>query len=89
MFEVPRYVIKEGQVLVEDCELREPHNGKTLHVAPPFDPEIERDIASWFEKYYSVSFRNYPVSDAYVPRSEVVACGPPPGPRPARDNARR
>jgi formylmethanofuran dehydrogenase subunit A len=89
MFEVPRYVIKEGQVLVEDCELREPHNGKTLHVAPPFDPEIERDIADWFEKYYSVSFRNYPVSDAYVPRSEVVECGPPSDSRPARDNACR
>ena len=30
MFEMPRYVIKSGQILVEDCELRETHDGKTL-----------------------------------------------------------
>ncbi len=75
MFELPRYVIKSGQILVEDCELRETHDGKTLHVAPQFDRAIEEDIADWFEKFYSVRFRNYPVSDAYLHGSEIIDCG--------------
>src|SRR5438046_9561316 len=32
MFELPRYVIKSGQVIVEQGEIREPLIGKTLHV---------------------------------------------------------
>ena len=61
MFELPRYVIKSGKVLVDDCELRETLIGKTLHVAPEYDPSIEGDISDWFEQYYSVRFRTYPV----------------------------
>ncbi len=30
MFELPRYVIKSGRVLVEEGEIREDHLGKTL-----------------------------------------------------------
>lgn len=75
MFEVPRYVIKAGRMLVEEGELRDTHDGKTLRVAPEYDPAIETDIADWFEKYYSVRFRNYPVSETYLHASEVVACG--------------
>ncbi len=75
MFELPRYVIKSGEVLVEDCELREPRDGKTLYVAPDYDREAETRIAEWFQKYYSIQFRNYPVSDAYLHASEVVPTG--------------
>ncbi|MHB8969577.1 MAG: formylmethanofuran dehydrogenase subunit A [Pirellulaceae bacterium] len=75
MFELPRYVIKSGRILVEDCELRETYEGKTLHVAPDFDRAIEADIADWFEQYYSIQFRNYPVSDAYLHGSEMIDCG--------------
>ena len=77
MFELPRYVIKSGHVLVEDCELRETHDGKTLHVAPEYDPGIETDIAAWFDQYYSIQFRNYPVSNDYVRDVEVIPCRPP------------
>ena len=37
MFELPRYVIKSGRVLVEEGEIREEFYGKTLHVAPEYD----------------------------------------------------
>lgn len=73
MFELPRYVIKSGKVLVDDCELRETLIGKTLHVAPGYDTSIESDIADWFEQYYSVRFRNYPVSDDYLGDAEQIA----------------
>lgn len=75
MFEMPRYVIKNGRILVEDCELRDSCNGKTLHVVPHYDPAIESDIAAWFEQYYSVRFSNYPVSDMYIHDAEIVPCG--------------
>ncbi len=74
MFELPRHVIKAGQVIVEQGEVRDPVYGKTLHVQPDYDPGVEPDIASWFEKYYSIRFRNYPVSAEYLPQSEVVGC---------------
>ncbi len=74
MFQLPRYVIKSGRVLVDDGELRETLTGKTLHVAPDYDPSLESDIGDWFEQYYSVRFRNYPVSDDYVSDAERIAC---------------
>ena len=37
MFELPRFVIKAGRVIVEQGEIREPTVGKTLHVAPDYD----------------------------------------------------
>ncbi len=37
MFELPRYVIKAGAVIVELGEIRDPVQGKTLHVSPDYD----------------------------------------------------
>ncbi|HQU46122.1 MAG TPA: formylmethanofuran dehydrogenase subunit A [Pirellulales bacterium] len=73
MFELPRYVIKAGQIIVEQGEIRQPVHGKTLHVAPEYDAGIEADIATWFERYYSVRFRNYPVTFDYLEAAEQVA----------------
>jgi formylmethanofuran dehydrogenase subunit A len=75
MFELPRYVIKSGRIIVEEGDIREDHYGRTLHVAPEYDREIETDIADWFEKYYSIRFRNYPVSNDYLHDSEQIGCG--------------
>ncbi|MBP90425.1 MAG: formylmethanofuran dehydrogenase subunit A [Planctomycetaceae bacterium] len=74
MFELPRYVIKSGRVIVEEGEIRENLIGKTLHVGPDYDRDIEDDISQWFEDYYSIRFRNYPVSDDYLHDHEQVAC---------------
>jgi formylmethanofuran dehydrogenase subunit A len=74
MFELPCHVIKAGRIIVEQGEVRDPVYGKTLHVQPDYDPGVEPDIARWFEKYYSIRFRNYPVSEEYLQESEVVGC---------------
>ncbi len=74
MFELPRYVIKSGRVIVDQGDLREPPEGKTLHVAPDYDRAVEADIARWFEDYYSVRFANYPVPEEYLHEHEVVPC---------------
>lgn len=75
MFELPRYVIKAGKILVEEGDIRADHFGKTIHVAPDFDPGVEPQIADWFEQYYSIRFRNYPVSNNYLHAVEEVPCG--------------
>ena len=75
MFELPRYVIKSGTIIVDDGELRAPLNGTTLHVTPDYDREIESRIAEWFEQYYSIRFRNYPVADDFLHSSREIACG--------------
>ena len=45
MFEMPRLVIKSGRVIVEQGEIRDPLIGKTLHVAPEYDLEVEPNSA--------------------------------------------
>jgi len=72
MFELPRLVIKSGRVIVEQGEIRDPLIGKTLHVEPEYDHEVEHDIQEWFEKYYSIRWRNYPVDSSYLHESEVT-----------------
>ncbi len=74
MFELPRYVIKSGQIIVEEGELRDSSFGTTLHVAPEFDREIESDISDWFEQFYSIRFRNYPVADDFLHNSLEIGC---------------
>jgi formylmethanofuran dehydrogenase subunit A len=72
MFEMPRVVIKSGEVLVEQGEIRKTLIGKTLHVSPNYDIEVEPDIKEWFEKYYSIQWRNYPVDLSYLTESCII-----------------
>ena len=75
MFELPRYVIKGGEIIVEEGDIRSAPIGNTLHIAPSYDQGIESQIAEWFEQYYSIRFRNYPVSTEYLHGAEEIACG--------------
>ena len=74
MFELPRMVIKGGELIVEQGEVRSAPIGRTLHVAPEFDSQRLVHIQEWFEQYYSIRFRNYPVSSDCMHESEVVKC---------------
>jgi len=66
MFELPRYVIKGGEVVVEQGEIRRDLYGKTLHVAPEYDAGVLPDVKKWFEAYYTIQFANYPVDPSYL-----------------------
>jgi formylmethanofuran dehydrogenase subunit A len=72
MFELPRYVIKAGRLIVEQGDIREDAYGKSLYVAPEYDRDVEPDIKEWFEDNYSIKWRNYPVADSYLHDPEVV-----------------
>jgi len=73
MFSAPRYVIKDGQLVIEDHEIRTEHEGRVLHVAPDYDPGIVEVIRPFFESYYSIRFDNYAVDDSYLGKHELVA----------------
>ncbi len=75
MFQLPRYVIKAGQILVEEGDLREVTDGKLLHVGPAYDPAAERPIADWFAEKHTVQFRNYAIADEELGDREEVPCG--------------
>jgi formylmethanofuran dehydrogenase subunit A len=86
MFAAPRYVIKDGELVIEDHEFRTEHAGRVIHVAPDYDPAIEQVIEPFFEDFYTIRFANYPVADRYVPHRQTVptshqlaTAGPTPG----------
>lgn len=72
MFSTPRYVIKDGQLIIEDYEFRADHEGRILHVVPDYDPEIEKAIRPFFEEFYSIRFDNYAVPDHYLHHQQVI-----------------
>ncbi|MEX0585072.1 MAG: amidohydrolase family protein, partial [Pirellulales bacterium] len=75
MFELPRYVIRRGEVVVDGGELRAQTDGRLLHVAPAYDETCVPDIQKWFEANYSIQFRNYPVDPSYLHENQVIATG--------------
>jgi formylmethanofuran dehydrogenase subunit A len=72
MFSTPRYVIKDGQLIIEDHEFRTDTEGKVFYVSPDYDPGIEQVIQPFFEDFYTVQFANYPVNLSYLPHGQAV-----------------
>ena len=62
MFALPRHVIKAGEVVIDDGEIRSSSIERTLHVSPPHDPSIVDEIGDWIARDYTVQFANYPVA---------------------------
>lgn len=78
MFSAPRYVLKDGKLIIEDHEFRADNDGKILHVSPAYDTDIEKLIKPFFENYYSIRFENYAVADQYLRRNEQIPTAKPP-----------
>jgi formylmethanofuran dehydrogenase subunit A len=74
MFASPRYVIKGGEIVVEDGELRGEARGRTLVVQPVYDEMVEDYLRQVFDRHYTVSFENYAIDLAFLGRTEVVRC---------------
>lgn len=74
MFELPRYVVRRGEVIVDDGELRSDSEGDLLHIAPSYDEEVVPDIQKWFEDTYTIRFRNYPVDESYLHGHRIIDC---------------
>jgi len=72
MFSTPRYVIKDGALIVEEGHLRRAPAGRRLRLAPAYDEAVLPGLRRHFEQYSTVAFDNYPVAD--LP-GEPVAIG--------------
>ncbi|MFM7151074.1 MAG: formylmethanofuran dehydrogenase subunit A, partial [Gemmataceae bacterium] len=72
MFELPRFVIKAGEVVVEQGEIRSEGYGRTLHTRPAYDEGAVPDIKKWFESFYTIQFANYPVDEEYLAHGGTV-----------------
>lgn len=70
------YTIKQGEIVVKDGEVVSTCNGKTMWVdtdTPEYvQKELMNDLEKEFKDYYSVSLKNYPVQDSYIPNSKAV-----------------
>jgi formylmethanofuran dehydrogenase subunit A len=62
MFSTPRYVIKGGELIVEEGHLRRAPAGRRHSVRPGYDDAIVPDLRRFFDRYSSISFDNYPVA---------------------------
>ncbi len=63
MFATPRYVIKGGEVAVEEGELRRSDDGVLLSTRAAFDPDVSGVLEPLFGERYTVAFEHYPVRD--------------------------
>ena len=61
MFDHPRYVLKGGEVIVEEDDIRKVVDGREFIVRPTYDNNVDDYLRELFQQYYTMSFDNYPV----------------------------
>jgi formylmethanofuran dehydrogenase subunit A len=74
MFAYPRYVIKGGEVVLEEGEIRKTVEGKGILVRPAYDEKVQDYIRPLFQQYYTMSFDNYPVEMERIAHPDVRPC---------------
>jgi formylmethanofuran dehydrogenase subunit A len=72
MFAYPRYVIKSGEIVVEEGQLRRTVEGRGFVVRPTYDEKVEEYLRPLFQQYYTMSFDNYPVELERMHGAEVI-----------------
>ncbi len=73
MFELPRYVFKAGEMIVEQGEIRRIRFGPTHAAQPGYDTDIGRHLEPWFDDHYSLRYRNFAVGPEYHAQGLVLA----------------
>ena len=73
------YTIKGGEIVVKDGEVVATPMGSThwvdAKVSPEIDAELMKDLERDFKDYYTVSLKNYPVEDEYLPIQKIHYAG--------------
>jgi formylmethanofuran dehydrogenase subunit A len=67
-------VIKGGQILVEQGELRRHELGTTLYAEVAYDDQYTAALQSWFNSRYSIRFSNYIIQPEELSRSGAQPC---------------
>jgi formylmethanofuran dehydrogenase subunit A len=74
MFTHPRYVIKAGEIVLEDGDIRETPQGREYIVKPSISPDIDAFMRPLFEDCYTMQFDNYPVELERLEHPEIRPC---------------
>jgi formylmethanofuran dehydrogenase subunit A len=72
-------VLKGGDVVVEEGEVRAVSEGREFVFRPAYDETIEEYLRPLFQKVYTMSFENYPSEIERLHNPDVIACEPMPG----------
>lgn len=72
MFAMPRWVIREGCVVIDDADPLPVPPGRTHHVSRGWDPAIEGAIATMFESESSLRFRNFALGVSEIDEADLV-----------------
>lgn len=70
MFAAPEYVFKDGQVVARKGHIVATPLGLTHTVKPAFDRVIEGRLKDYFDRYHTLGFGNFAISD-----DEMLDCG--------------
>lgn len=62
MFAQPAMLFKDGELVMEDGELRQVLWGGTHAVTPEYDAGIEARLADYFERYHTVRLENFKIA---------------------------
>jgi formylmethanofuran dehydrogenase subunit A len=79
MFGHPRYVIKGGEIVLEDGDIREAPQGREFLVRPQLEAGIDDFMRPLFEDCYTMQFENYPVEIERIEHPDLRDCVPVPG----------
>lgn len=71
MFAVPRWVIKSGELIVDDFEVRQLGAGKTISTRRKYDFDQDSAIEKWFDKSYSLNAKHYGIQDGEFKRVQT------------------
>ncbi|MCW4012236.1 MAG: amidohydrolase family protein, partial [Candidatus Bathyarchaeota archaeon] len=73
------YTIKNGEIVVKDGEVVSTPMGATHWVDAKVPHEVEedlmKDLERDFRQYYTISLKNYPVEDEYLPNQKIHTAG--------------
>src|SRR5690606_8224446 len=73
MFALPRLVIKGGEVLVDDGEIRTAVVGRTIHTERPYDHDALADLPEWFAGRYSIEYENFSIGEEELAQGAIEA----------------
>lgn len=75
MFSTPRWVVKAGEIVVEDGQVRREHYGSTLHVVPEADREAEARFREWVRGRGTVDWEQYQIDAEELRRGAAISVG--------------
>jgi len=63
MFTAPAWVFKDGEVVARDGRIVKVTWGRYHAVTPEFDPGIEQRLKEYFDRYHTIGFGNFRISE--------------------------